>query len=491
MLNRIICATVIVLLGFSSASGTLRASKSVDDYRNIGSVRKYIFNMQEKEVGKLESTFDGKEKIAGKSAYRFSEKLNLDFSSFGQDYVLEINNRHFVNTNGFYVGDSMSLKMNGQPQSLYLLTGSKSVNGFFTLNDQRQDIEFFMEPPFYAIDNNMIDQYECYLAMHDIRIGDTLLDTIFVPQSNYRAVVRVAIEDYKLIEYGELFDSAFVCHFIQPTEQLVYFTKTKKIIKVSQPSQKMDIVLIESALDQLGPRKRGMDFSDFFWRLPLYLVYLAVGLIFAIPFLRKYYRRPEIYMLLILGGIFYPIVNFTQLPLQKWFVDNYMIPGIRGGGSIYYYAVYSVIITAIIQEILKIVPLAIIYFIKRPRQNLTIALGALCGIGFGIMEASSLTGAAYQSGSIGIFSLVVYERVLTILFHAISGAFFGYAITRNAARLMLAWIVIVIIHSLSNYLLIFVQRKIIDIGLLEFIITIIYLVLLMAVYLIIRKHSRR
>nr|MBN2277011.1 PrsW family intramembrane metalloprotease [candidate division Zixibacteria bacterium] len=485
-LRYILITTALI---FIAASGwaALRASRSISEFRERGSVRKYIFYMNEQEFGRLESKCAGEKDFDDRPSYRFDEKLHLDYSAFGRDYVLDIDNRHYVDDRGYYVGDEMKLKSSGQSQTLHLGVQGDGVAGYYTRNQNREEVNLPMAIPFFAVDNNLIDQYEIFLAMHNIRIGDTLSDTIFIPQSLYRAAFKIVIENFIPVRYGDMADSAYVCRFLLPNDQTMYFTRDKKIIKLSQPSQKLEVILSESPLDKMAPPKSPFGFEDFFWRIPVYLVCLAVGLVFAIPFLRKYFRQPELYLILILGGFLFPLINQIQLPLQRWFAENYMIPGIKSGGSIYYYGLYSALISGLVQETLKLIPVALFFMWRHPGRNLTIALGVFCGLGFGIHEAASLSGAAYQSGALSIFSMAMFRYLMTILFHAVTGGAFGYALHRGWIKVIIVWLALVVIHAFINYLFIFVQKAVFDVTILEILTILIYLLLLLAVYLMVRR----
>lgn len=478
------------MLPFAENGWSAARHSFLDELRDEGSKRTYVFFLNEVQIGKLESKYDGKSKFEGISCHKFSQNLNLDYSPLGREYALEIKNKHYVDSLGHYVGDDMTLKANNQTQRLYLINRQGSLNGFFTRGDEKQDVNLSLGDRFFAVDNNMIDQYEVLLSFKDISIGDTIVDTIFVPQTLNKTLVKIVVESYGLVRYGRLYDSAYVCHFIEPTDMIVYFTRDKKIIKAEQGHQNLQIVLIESPLDKLAPKIKPLTFADFFKRIPVYLVYLIFGLIFVSPFIRKYYRKPEIYMILILGGALFPILSITQFPLQRWYSSQFFIPGVEAGGSLYFYAVFSTLIAGFIQETLRLFPIALFFLWKKPRQMFSITLGVFCGIGFGICEACSLTGAAYQSGAMNVVSWGIFERIFAILFHATAGAAMGYGINRGLKHLSIIWLILIVIHSLSNYLVVFFQKAIIDVALLEIMIGLIDLLLVLGVYLTI-KGARR
>jgi len=480
-----------ILLALICANGwALEKSTDVNQIRSDGSKRLYLFHINDVQIGSLESHFDGGSDFANTDAYRFSENLELDFKPIGQDYSLTVENKHYIDENGFYVGDDMDISLGPRSQKLYLKKTPDSLTGYYVTNDQRQDVARSLPGKIFAADNNMIDQFELFLAFHDIKIGDTINDTIFVPQVLLKTPVSIVIEGFDFIKYGKLYDSAYVCHFYQPTEQIAYFTKDKKLIRLEVPSQKLNIILSESALEKMAPKKQAVGFGDFIKRIPIYLIYLILGIIITSAFIWRYHKKPEIYVAFVMGGLVFMLMGITQIPLQKWYSLKYMLPGIEAGGSLYLYAVIPTLISGVVQEILKLIPITILYFFRRPKQNLSIVIGIFCGFGFGLYEAGWITGAPYQAGTMAIFSWAVLERIFTMIFHMTTGAALGYGINRGVKHLSVIWVIMVLVHSFMNYMIIFVQKSVIDIALFELLVVGIDLVLLLGVYLTVKSARR-
>jgi RsiW-degrading membrane proteinase PrsW (M82 family) len=180
----------------------------------------------------------------------------------------------------------------------------------------------------------------------------------------------------------------------------------------------------------------------------------------------------------------------TQFPLQKWYSDVHIFPGLNSGGSLFYYAIFSALISAVIQELLKLIPIVLVFLWKRPKQFLSVSLGVFCGLGFGIYEACSVTGAMYQSGAITIHSWAVFERIFSIIFHATTGAALGYGINRGFKHLAIIWLTMVAVHSFSSYLVVFLQKGIFDVVIFELFTALIYLLLVLGVYIMIKMARR-
>jgi len=488
---RIASIALFLIMSLSGNTGqALMKSRTMEEFRPEGSKRQYIFFMKDTQVGQLISEYEGESEFEGSRSYRFDQELNLDFSSLGREYTVSIDGRHFVDSAGLFAGTDMTIKVNDQEQELYLEATADSILGHSIRGSHRHEIKVPLEADYFAADNNMIDLYELFLAFHDLNTGDTIYDTLFVPQTQVTTPVTVYVEKIDRIRYGRNFDSAYVCRFLEPTEQIAYFTRDRRLVRLLQPYQDLDVILYESPLDKLAPPKQAFSIRGFFRRLPLYVIYLVIGGIFAAPFLRRYWNRPELYVMLVMGGVVFVVAKAIASPLQRWFGENIMIPGIRAGGSLFSYAVITALMTGIIQEIFKLLPPALLHVWRHQKARFLVALGAMCGIGFGIYEAGAVTGSAWQTGTMKLVSAAMFERIFAILFHATAGAAVGFALSRGFRILLPVWAGLVVVHSFVLYLFVFLQKGVIDYSVLQITIALIDLILLLVVFLGIRRGLR-
>ncbi|UCD95035.1 MAG: hypothetical protein JSU69_03005 [Candidatus Zixiibacteriota bacterium] len=471
----------IFLIGGLPGSG----KDLVEKYRPKDSRREYILYLNDIEIGRMESELHGEANFEGVAAYRFNESLELDYSLIGREYLLRIDNKHYVNGNGFYLGDDMKLTMNDQQQDLFLRAFGDSVTGYSASGDLKEEIWLYLGGDFFSADNYMLDQYELLLAARDLRVGDTIVDSVFIPQAMITAPVRIMVEESRWVKYGKLYDSVYVCRFTEPLEQTAYITGKGKLVRLDRKAEGLKAVLQESPLDRMTPVEKSFSLADFIKRFPMYFAYLVFGLIFAAPFLKRFYRKPELYVALVLGGAMFPLLKLTQFPVQRWYTEAFFIPGMESGGSLYFYAVFVALISGIFQETLKLTPIALFCYWRKPTQLLSIGIGVLCGVGFGIYGACSLAGA------MKFISWGSFEQVITILFHGVAGAAVGYGINRGLKHLGVIWLSLIIIHTAANYLVVFVQKKLIDAAILELLLTLIYLILILIIYMIIKKARTR
>ncbi len=482
------CLALIWL--FSLNVLALPASDSIEEIYKKGMKRAYTFLVSGEPFGRFEVEYGGRVHFEGIPGYLFRENLALDFTPLGQDYKLTITNKHYVDEINRYIGDDMNFYINDEFQKLFLKKDEVALSGYAVRNNQSEDLSLPQRDVFSSLDNNMLSQIELFLAFQNLIVGGNVVDTVFIPQTLLMSPVEFSVEKFQWARYGDLYDSAYVCRFTRPIDMTAYVTKDKKLIRLDRENQNIQIFLEETPFDRAAPKIKAFSLSDFFPRLPLYVVYLIFGGLFAYPMVRKYYKQYPVYIALILGILAYLIVREILYPVQKWYSLKYMIPGLQTGQSLYILAILPALISGLLQELFKLIPVILVYLWKRPTRNYSITLGIMCAVGFGIYEASAITGPAFQAGNFSLFSWHVCERIVMILFHVVSGAAFGYGLNRGWKYLLYFWLIISMIHWISDYLLVFLQKNIIDIGLLVIIKLLIYLFLLLGTYLTIRNSRR-
>jgi hypothetical protein len=456
--------------------------------RPEGSKRLYQLTLGGQKLGELESVAKGKTTYNGIKCYRFDEKLLLDFSPFGNDYKLRTENRRYVDSLGQYIGDDMELEVNDQPQKLQLTNKSGQISGYWEKENQKEPINISLGEILFAADNYMLDQIELYLAGFSLRTGNTVSDSFFVPQAMIKMPFRFEIEAFVKMPYGDLVDSAFVCHFDEPSDQIVYITRSGKIIKMIQPSQKIEAVLAEKPIDRARALKKPLSLAEFMKRTPFYLLYIFVAAVCSVPFLKRNYRKPDIFLAAILGIIVYFLIEFTQTPLQQWFISSYFIPGIRAGGSIYFYSIISSFISAATVEILKLIPILFLFTAWKNRSLEMSIIGLFVGLGFGLSESWASVANIAGTGAFSIIGWSIFERIFAFLFHMATGVLIGFALERSYKQMIIFLLATMVIHSGTIYLAVFVQRRIIDIAIMEIISAFIGLMVVLFAYLMMKKY---
>ncbi len=490
MNRRIIIITVALSLLFLLLSQPVLA-RYVENLRAQNEKRTWIYLLDEKEFGTLESIYKGRKSFKGRMAEKYEEVLTLDYTALGQDFILNIKNDHYVDNSGGYIGDEMHAVAGEQKQELLLKRVGDSIKGRFVSNGVENPVAVAVASRIMAYDNNMVDQLEMFLGLYDIKIGDTISDTIFVPQTTTTSPIKIIVESFEPVRYGQMLDSAYQCRMLEPSEMVLFFTRDNKLVRMVHQTQKIITILKENPLERFKPRSQPYTLGSFISQAPIYFLYIIFGFIISLPVIRRYYKRPEIYLLLILGALMYPLVRFTQIPLQTWYSLDYMIPSISGGGSPFGHAFIMSLTAGVIQETLILLPLILIFFTRRPSMRSLIILGIFCGIGFGIYSAGAISGTAFQSGAMPLLSWNVFRQFFIILFHATGGAALSFGLAGGIRRLALSWVALSLIHAGWRYLVIYYQRGSIDLGIYTLIVALVAVLTVLAVYILIRRRLGR
>ena len=204
----------------------------------------------------------------------------------------------------------------------------------------------------------------------------------------------------------------------------------------------------------------------------MYLIYLAMGLLFALIYIRTAYRWPATYLALLLGAIVAPLLIVTQTPLQKMLVQQVIIPQVSRGGSPYFWSFLPALVAALLQEGLKMGSIWAVAKRFRPKlHHHYVTIGAACGGGFGIVAGCyviTLTGVQ------NFLSWHLLEHGVYILFHATSGAMLGYALSfgPNSRRWLQMLLGMIAFNCALRYLPIFVQQRSIPVEVMHFLLAI-------------------
>lgn len=307
---------------------------------------------------------------------------------------------------------------------------------------------------------------EMLLATRDIKEGESIFDSVFVPQTMYTEMISAFVESFELITlYNNVRDSVFVINFSRPQEMVAYFSADKKLLKAELPNQNTKIYL---DMIRIIPRElisaQVFTFDKFIGLLPLYLIYLAVAMIGLAFLTGNLLRWPVLYVAMGLGMLGYVAAVFTQVPLQEYFAKDLYFPKVKSGESAYLWGLIPALPAGVIQETIKLLLImaGIKYFLLTHKRILII--GAAIGAGFAVLEACYIVS---RLPSVEIFSLNLLERSFLILLHIGSGVILAKAInSRSRKEGMFLFIVVVAANSWLRYVPIFVQQGAVNVELL-------------------------
>ena len=201
----------------------------------------------------------------------------------------------------------------------------------------------------------------------------------------------------------------------------------------------------------------------------------VLALVFSAPWLvllvGRRLRRSWVWGIVALAALLFPLsIAWVQVPIQQglnaFWLSLFPVATIQR--YVLLIGAPSIIVSGLVQEVVKFaLGVGGLYLIgerKTPRVGL--ALGAAAGAGYGGMEAfwvfNQIFAAGFTLGTIqlgGISALVGFiERFFTVMFHsgAASLSTYGYASGRPWRFLLLA----IGLHSLTNYMALLLQAKV-------------------------------
>jgi hypothetical protein len=218
-----------------------------------------------------------------------------------------------------------------------------------------------------------------------------------------------------------------------------------------------------------------MDVSSFFAHPSIWGVGLSVlfGAIWLASLKPLHLRRPGPWLVLIAGAaLFAPGIAWIQVPLQT-LVGNAMIRWLgilTYQNQIFFTGIPVVLLSGLVQEGAKLLPVSVHWWSHRreltPRFALT--LGAMSGVGFGILESQWVLNSIFASGwSFETFQVYgflgiagFWERFFTIAFHTSSAALAGWGLSRGYGWQF--YLLVSFLHFLLNYTVIFFQKGLIS-----------------------------
>jgi len=461
------------------AQRAVRGDSTLAGYRPDGELRMWTFVVRDSTIGRLFSTVQGRTEINGVEARIIEQRLGLDFARLGAGVSIDVEGRQFVADDGTYLGSELQVKTGDQAARVELERHGDTMLGRVEQSDRETEQRRHFSVDGFAADLYLLDMHELFLAMRDIKVGDTIRDTMFVPQIMLEQYVEATVDLFvnKQVYKGK-FDSSFVITYSQPQRMAFYFTPDKRLVKAEIPGQQVKAYLdVVRRFGSETAREPKQSLGKLASRLPTFAAYLVIGLAALVLFAGRALRRSSTWLALLAGGVAYWPVLVTQMPLQTYLVEHLFIPAMAEGGSPYFWGLFPALTTGVIQELLKAGMILLAAVMLRLRHDRLTVIGAVCGAGFGIVEGGHL---AMLAINVELLSWHLLERGFMILFHTASGALLGYglAVGLTSRRFIYALCGMILFDAFLRYLPIFVQQGVIDVLMMYFVIPILVVALM-------------
>lgn len=475
----IVCA----LLAPAVSAQKLSRVKSIDQYWPEGREKTYRYiSSDSTEIGRLETVMDDfKARDGVIVSCRIREKLRINLTAVGSWQDIDVTGDLTIDARGHFLSTELEITINDQSQPLKAEFDSTTniATGRWGEGDQSIGRSLELDQPIFACDNYMIDQLEIILAMHDLIPGEKLVVSALSAQRFFLADYEFQVVGRTVVEYGLYADSVWQVNMLRPSRQALFVDKAHRLVKLIDFDQKIIAELVRDPFaERAGREKESDDFiTDHISRLPVYGLYLIVAAFWLVFTGRDSYRLRWSYVLFVIGGAVYPIIYLTQVPIQELYGIKVLYPAILEGQSVVQYGILPSIITAVIQETLKLIPLLVLVRMVKPKPITIISLGAFIGAGFGFVEACNIIGPAFQHRT--LTSIVLAERIFSTMFHIGTAAVIGYGLARS--KTLRFWLFAVVVHFIMTYSLFF--HGVLSFDLLQFLqILISVVVLLLAIW---------
>jgi len=476
MRKLILTATLLLVAAnsFGQVQRALAPAQSFLEYRPLGEKRLWTFVANDSTIGRLTSVVEDQTSVNGVAGLSITEELSLDFRKSGTPSVQSYIGKHYVSMSGRYLGDELSATVNDQSGVLKLKRNGDVVSGYSERGGERTSQQVSLSTERFAWDNLFVDQLEAYLAMRGVRVGDVIDDTLFAPLPLLPARIRGEVTSFGWERlFNQKFDSVFIIALQEPHIFRLYFSKDRRLQKIEAPLQNMKMYL-----DMVIPKPTaGQQDISFSWdrlvqSLPLYGLYLLVAALVSLFFLRGRIRFGEPYLGVIAGALVMWLIPVTQVPLQELVIRQWLLPGLRSGQSIFVLGALPAIIGGLIQGLLLTVAIFFVLSWRGLQHVRAMSAGALCGAGFGFMLACYLS---YDAVSDQLFNVIFMERSFQIAFHASSGVIIAVLFCKGWTSGIRGAVILAGMNVLFYYFVVFAQQRIVDAGMLTFLLAFIVL----------------
>ncbi len=443
----------------------VKAERTIESFRPLGDARTWIFYADQTTFGRLISTVREARDINGRQALVFDDSLEIDYGKIGAERKIETTGDFYLGLDGSYLGCNLVIGPDSASERLEVELDGETLEGYYTRSGSEVDVEVPLERNALAWETNFVDQLEVFLAMRNIQVGDTIVDSAFSPQIMMSIPIVGTVNRWMYQEiYRDKFDSVFIIRLTEPGDYQLYFTTDKRLVRVDAENQDFRIyqgmirgTLPATASRTTTPVRRdpGSTFRLMFLRSPHYVAFLLMALLSVLYLTGFNFKRLDSWLAFVVGGAAFIVIPYTQIPLQLYIVGSWLIPNISEGGSIYFWSIFPAMASGIIQTLLVLGLLAALFSWRDSKAFRRPALGAFLGAGFALIEACYVSGLQITS----LFTPILMERGFIILFHVVAGTLIGNAYGRGLERFSITVILVMLLNSCLRFLPILIQQQ--------------------------------
>lgn len=480
----IIALMILLQASMASAAGIATVWES-------GQERTYRFSIGSAPIGTHTAKLIGSESVPGVgNVYLFEMNVMIDMTALGQSFRADLLCSLYCDARGNPKRYISEYVRNGERTTLHANIMNDVFAGSGTGSEFDTTFSLNLPPRTSLADNNFISQWEIAFYSVDLTVGTTQKIDILVPQLLKRIPMDVTIAGREQIQFGDETIECTVAR-IDLIKNVFYIADDGRLLRVVDTRQNLIIELMTESEVSEAPESTSIFWSTIHKRAMIWAFYAAIAMACIMMLARGSLSRADYWLLFAMSGITFALVVYIQAPIQQ------RLAGIvfRAVGSVglgaYVAAFVIAAVSGLFQESFKTLLIWFRWNQAGDRPNLTsmIALGAMVGAGFGMVEACWLTGGIYAAGALDLVSLGVWERLITIIFHTAMGALLGYGIGRKLIWQYLT--ITVILHSFGNFAIVFVRHGYIDAFVFEAFLTVYYLALFIVAMVVLRRIITR
>ncbi|MFH1688381.1 MAG: hypothetical protein ABIE70_12790 [bacterium] len=459
--------------------------------------RRWVFSRGDTAIGTYECRTVGRSEVDGREAIEVEQHLAVELGRSQSPNPLTVDGSVFLAPNGAFLGIQHDMLVDEDRQEIYLMRQGDTLVGHITRFDTKVDQAFYFDlaDPGLCFHMHFLDLTEILLAKHELRVGDTLVDTAFTPQMMTLVTFKAVVEQMRpILGTSGVKDTVYVINVMQPQRQLLYYSVTRQLIGAQFLGQGISarIDRTPSPAGAVGTESKqlppGFSWSRILGNLPAYFVFVVVSGLALLMIGCRQLRSGTLFVAVLAGAASFVLIPWLQNPLQMFLFSKVMIPKVAAGGSAYFWGVFPALGAGVIQEILRLVVVLLLVARLSPSRNKIALLAAAAGAGFGLFEAAYL--ASFAAGTQAL-SWPVLERVFLVVYHVAAGVLLGRCLAEYSGGPIPVRMVLLLIgvNSLLRYLPVFVQQGAVRLELMYFVSPFIALSVLATAIVVMKKPS--
>ncbi|KPL17797.1 MAG: hypothetical protein AMJ92_10950 [candidate division Zixibacteria bacterium SM23_81] len=471
------------------SSATTNEISSVEAVWPRGEVREYLFRIAGQQVGRQWNQLVVQAEADSGLTYELNFKLDLDLSAVGQPTRMQMEGELALSSEGVPLSYGLEVSFDEEKQKLTATFTEDTVLAAVTKGGRTSQHSVPYSPDIFVVDNNMIGQWGFMLGLLPLKVGQEIPQKIFVPQALMEMDILVEVTGEETVQVNGSQEQAYICQ-IAPIGEICWITRSGRLVRLEDKKQSLVVTLVspEGEMAPAESSEHGFFLRTLLNRAVGYLIYLLVALAWLAILSAGRMGRWDLWMLLVVGGIIFPVALGLQVPLQRAYLKWAVMPRMQQGISALLWGIGTVALSGILQELFKFLPVFFRLRFTSPAldHRKSMALGAAVGIGFGLLEAILLTGKALALGIVSPWA--IFERAFAILFHGAVGSIVAWGIWKRSS--LRYYLLATLLHSLGNYSVILFHQHLLSPAALELSVAAFDLGILAYALVIMRRGAR-